>query len=190
MRKVAVTGSIASGKTTVCHFFQELGAFVISADTIVHQLLTPSNPIGQRVIALFGDEIVVEGKIEREEIAKRVFRDPSLLTKLEKLLHPEVQKVIETTFKQVSQHSFPLFVAEVPLLYEAGLESFYDAVIVVSANRDQARERFKGNDFEKRENRLIPLSEKILKADYLIENEGSLDLLRKSVIKTFNRLKG
>lgn len=190
MRKVAVTGSVASGKTTVCQFFQELGAYVISADAIVHQLLTPSNPVGQKVIELFGDEIVVEGKIEREEIAKRVFRNPSLLTKLEKLLHPEVQKVIETTYKQVSSLSFPLFIAEVPLLYEAGLESFYDAVIVVSANREQAKERFKGEDFERREDRLIPLSEKILKADYLIENKGSLELLHKSVIKTFNRLKG
>jgi len=196
LRKVAVTGSVSSGKTTVCRLFEDLGAYVTSADAIVHQLLTPTTPVGQRVIDLLGNEIVVNGELDRKEIAKRVFRDPSLLEELEKQIHPEVQKVIEAKYQEVSQKTFPLFVAEIPLLFESGQETFYDTVIVVRADKESSRSRFTKTtpyeeaEFERREKRLMPIEEKCQRADFVFENSGSLSQLRHLVKTTFNSLKG
>ena len=94
-KKIAITGNLASGKSTVCQFFKEQGAYVVSSDEIVHQLLSPETNIGKKVIALLGKDIVVEDRLNREAIAKIVFRDRQLLLRLEELLHPEVQKEIE-----------------------------------------------------------------------------------------------
>jgi len=191
LRKIAVTGGIASGKSTVCHLFEQLGAFTVSADAIVHQLLVPSTPLGKEIIALLGNEIVVGKALSRELIAQKVFSSPHLLEKLEKLIHPEVQKVIEAKYKTASQIDVPLFIAEVPLLFEAGLENFYDAVIVVISDEKACKERFKKdeNEFLRRSQRLMPIEEKIKKADWIIENNGTLDHLRQIIQFTFNSLK-
>lgn len=196
MKKVAVTGSVSSGKTTVCRFFKELGAYVISADAIVHQLLTPTTPVGQKIIDLLGVDRVAERELNREEIAARVFRDPSLLKELEKLIHPEVQKVIEAKYQEIFQQPFPLFVAEIPLLFESGQEAFYDAVIVVRADEERCRRRFTittpydETEFERREKRLMPIEEKVKRADFVLDNSGSLTQLQHLVETTFNSLKG
>ncbi len=196
LKKVAVTGSLASGKTTVCRLFEELGAYVVSADAIVHQLLTPTTPVGQKLIGLLGNEIIVEGELSREEIAKRIFRDPSLLETVEKQIHPEVQKVIETHYQEASQNTFPLFVAEIPLLFESKLDTFYDTVIVISADKEKRKNRFlkttsyDATEFERRERRQMPIEEKQKRSDYIFENNGTLTQLNHFVQKTFNLLKG
>ncbi|MCH9627558.1 MAG: Dephospho-CoA kinase [Chlamydiales bacterium] len=196
MKKVAVTGSLASGKTTVCHFFEKLGAYVVSADAIVHQLLTPTTPVGQRLIDLLGNEIIVEGELSREEIAKRIFRESSLLETVEKQIHPEVQKVIETHYQEASQKTFLLFVAEIPLLFESKLDTFYDAIIVISADKERRKSRFlkttpyDATEFDRRERRQMPIEEKQKRTSYTFENNGTLTQLNHFVQKTFNLLKG
>ncbi|MCC5832568.1 MAG: dephospho-CoA kinase [Chlamydiales bacterium] len=196
MKKVAVTGSLSSGKTTVCRLFEELGAYVVSADAIVHQLLIPTTPIGQKIIDLLGSVIVAGNKLNREEIAARAFRDPSLLEELEKRIHPEVQKVIEAKYQEVFQKPFTLFIAEVPLLFESGQQGFYDAVVVVRADKESSRRRFIAStpydeaEFERRERRLMPIEEKCRRADFVLDNSLSLNELRLLVKTTFNSLKG
>ena len=196
LKKVAVTGSLASGKTTVCHFFEKLGAYVVSADAIVHQLLTPTTPVGQRLIDLLGNEIIVEGELSREEIAKRIFRESSLLETVEKQIHPEVQKVIETHYQEASQKTFLLFVAEIPLLFESKLDTFYDAIIVISADKERRKSRFlkttpyDATEFDRRERRQMPIEEKQKRTSYTFENNGTLTQLNHFVQKTFNLLKG
>jgi dephospho-CoA kinase len=191
LKKVAVTGGIASGKTTVCRLFEELGAYYISADEIVHQLLVPSTKIGQSLIALLGTDIVEGKTLSKERIAKKIFCDPCLLNESEKLIHPEVQKVIDTNYKAVSETQTPLFVAEVPLLYEAGFEVFYDSVVVVMSEEDQClkRSRLPEKEYRQRSKRLMPIEEKIKKADYVIANNGTLKLLRKIIQPIFFALK-
>lgn len=184
LKKVAVTGSIASGKTTVCQMFQECGAYVISADALVHQFLSPSHPLAQRVIELLGTEIVNENELDRRKIADIVFSDPAKLEKLEKLLHPDVSKAITNAYQALAPTSYPLFVAEVPLLYEAGFESDFDTVITVEGER---RGGEKG-DVARREKRLFSSEERRTRADIVIENKGTLEELRKQVKQTFNRL--
>ena len=191
IKKVAVTGGIASGKSTVCHLFEELGAYCISADEIVHQLLVPTTQLGKDIIALLGEDIVVDHALSRRLIAQKVFRSPELLSATEKRIHPEVQKFIETQYKTISCTHFPLFVAEVPLLFEAHLENFYDTVIVVTCDEIRCQKRFKrGEDeYKRRTQRLMPIEEKIKKATFVIENNGTLENLRQTIQPIFFALK-
>lgn len=132
----------------------------------------------------------------KEAIASRVFSDASLLARLEKLIHPEVQKVIEARYRQLSINNqrFPLFVAEIPLLFESKTESFFDTVVVVYASEEVAKKRFKKNrgfdsdEYDRRGQRLLPISEKIKKADFVINNSGSLEQLKQDVNHIFNQL--
>ena len=192
-RKVAVTGTIASGKTTVCQLFKELGAYVVSADEIVHQLLSPDTDIGQKVIALLGKDIVINGKFSREAIAKKVFFDERLLLSLEELLHPEVQKEIEVHYQENFQ-KYSLFIAEVPLLFESDLQGFYDKTIAVTADEKICKKRFiettpyDETEFVRRTERMIAFEQKAKMADLTIENNGSLEELRASVEKVYTVL--
>jgi dephospho-CoA kinase len=190
-KKVAITGGIASGKSTVCHLFEELGATAVSADQIVHELLIPTTSFGKELIALLGADTVVDGVFNRERIAQKVFRDPLLLEELEKRIHPRVQRVIDTTYKAVAHTPISLFVAEVPLLYEAGLETFYDKVILVLSDEKNCRKRFRygEEEYRRRSQRLMPIEEKITKADLIINNNGSLRELRQTIQTTYNALK-
>src|SRR6478672_5591088 len=94
-KKIAVTGGLSSGKSTVCQFFREFGAYVTNADEIVHRLLTPEKSVGQQVINLFSEDILTNGQIDRSKIAEKAFSNPKLLQALEDLVHPIVQHEIE-----------------------------------------------------------------------------------------------
>lgn len=193
--KVAVTGGLSCGKSSVCRIFKELGAHVVNADEIVHQLLSPNTNLGQQVIRLIGDDVVVNGQIDRKVIAKRVFDNQVLLLSLEKLLHPAVLNEIERQYQQVKgQHSASLFVAEIPLLYEAAGEDKFNYVIDVWCDPQTCRKRFKeatgyGDDeYEKRMARQLPPEEKAKRADYVINNCGSRENMRSAVVAIFSKL--
>jgi len=188
LKKVAVTGGIASGKSTVCSSFKDLGAYVLSTDEIAHQLLDPTTQLGKSVIALLGDDCVEKGQFNRKKIAKKVFKNTALLYALEKLIHPEVQRVVETAYKTISQSTqYTLFVVEVPLLFESGQQTFYDKVIVVISDETVCQQRFEGGatEFMHRTQRLMPLNQKLKKADFIIDNRHSLAELHQN-IQTIN----
>lgn len=192
-RKVAVTGGLSSGKTAICNLFGQLNAYVINADDIVHQLLSLKTPIGQQVVALLGPSIVKNGMLDRKLIAKKVFKDPLLLKKLEESLYPTVFERIERHYREACHLNSPLFVVEIPKLYEAKRESWFDAVIAVSADEEICMERFesKGGSKEEYRQRMknqMPVKEKIVRSNYMIENNGNLDDLKVSVAQLFHVL--
>ena len=121
LRKVAVTGGLACGKSSVSLFLKEFGAYTVSADQIVHNLLAPQAEVGKQVIALLGSDVVESGRLVREKIAQRVFGNPQLLRELEALIHPAVAAKIDEHYEEAKAENAPLVVAEVPLLFEAGL---------------------------------------------------------------------
>lgn len=195
LRKVAVTGGLACGKSSVCRVFRELGAYVVSADDIVHQLLFPNTPIGQQVIHLLGSDIVVDGKIDRKLIAKKVFNDKRLLQALENLLHPAVLDEIEKQYEEVKQNTnTTLFVAEVPLLFEINAENHFDSVIAVNADTISCQRRFHaatGLDVEEYNKRMafqLPKEEKNKRANYIIYNNDSVQEMRTAVVNLFHQL--
>lgn len=188
MLKLAVTGGLASGKSTVCRFFEERGAYVISADTIVHRLISPQTATGQKIIALLGPEIVEGSEINRRLIAARVFDDSETLAKLEAILHPAVAIVMEEEYEKALVKGAPLFVAEVPLLFESGQEKHFDRVLVVTAPYAMREMRYNKEDFSKRIARQTSDEERCRKADYVIENQGNMTLLENQVNHIFSTL--
>lgn len=196
LKKVAVTGGLASGKTSVCRILENLGAYIVSADEIVHQLLSPSTPVGQQVISLLGSDIVRNHDIDRKKIAEKVFSQPNQLKALEALLHPAVLDEVKRRYNAVkSKGNSKLFVAEIPLLYESESESFFDAVITVMADPALARKRFTQKtdhsplEFERRMERQLDPHHKAARADFVIVNNGTFEELNDAVGKVFLTLR-
>lgn len=186
---------MSSGKSTVCRFLADLGAYVIDADEVVHRLLSPDTAVGRKVIDLLGLEILVEGQLDRAKIAKKVFSQPLLLHSLENILHPAAREEIAMRYQQVTrEQKYPLFVAEISLLYEAGWEKDYDRVIAVVADPAFCRQRFLGKtkgaleDYEKRMQRQLLPEEKAARADDVIVNNGDRAQLRSAVEKLYPTL--
>ncbi len=180
LKKIAVTGGVASGKTTVCQFFKELGATVVVADEIVHDLF--KGDLRKKIVAEFGELIVKEGQIDRKALADLAFNDPEKLRKLERLIHPAVLKKIEEEYRAAQGNCF---VVEIPLLYEIGAEDFYDVVVVVVADEKIARRRFQmgEEEYDLRMKRQLSLEEKAKRADYVIENNSTLEELQNKVVQ-------
>lgn len=197
MRKIAITGGLSSGKTSVCRILESCGAYVVSADEIVHQLLSSDTPLGQRIIKEFGSYIISNNQLDREKIAQLVFSNPAKLQLLETLIHPAVFNEIEKRYRRVAkEQKYTLFVAEIPLLYESKNEKFYDAVIAVVADPDLCIQRFNEKtgyspeEYEKRMKRQIPPEQKATHADYVVVNNGNLQELKEKVLQLIPHLKG
>lgn len=196
LRKVAITGGLSCGKSSVCRFFKELGAYVISSDDIVHHLLSTDANLGQEIIKLLGTGVIANQKLDRSRIAQIVFHDFTLLKALENILHPAVYHEIEKKYQQQANqnHPPPLFIAEVPLLFESDGEKYFDYTVVVKANPEVCAERYQKSsghalqEFEKRMSRQLPTSEKAGRADYVIENNGSLEELKQNTVELFQKL--
>lgn len=191
LRKIAVTGGLAAGKSTVCQFFKELGAYVVSADAVVHQLLSPKTDVGRRVIALLGSDILKGDVIDRKKVSEKIFSHPDTLHALEKIIHPAVFDVIEMQYQQIKKAKrHRLFIAEIPLLYETGASDQFDTVIAVTAAPALCKERFKHSEaqFDARKERQLNPEIKERRADYVIQNNGTLEELRAQVEALFNTL--
>lgn len=193
IRRVAVTGALSAGKSSVCRFFAELGAYVVSCDSIVHSLLKVPSKLTEQIVALFGEEVIVQGQLDRGCLAKRAFANCALASALEKLLHPHVRTALETAYQAcVQAATYPLFVAEVPLLYEVGWEQDFDFVVAVLADSDKCRKRFRKSFFSdspsesdraylQRMARQMDPKEKARRADCVLINKTTQQNLRKAV---------
>lgn len=195
LKKVAVTGGLSCGKSSVCQLLKELGAYVISSDEVVHLLLSPETKVGQRVIELLGPDIVVKGRIDRSQIARKVFGNETLLRSLENLLHPAVTAEVEKQYALIEYSGrYPLFIVEVPLLFETDSNRFFDVNVAVVAEPEICLQRFilnKGYDkseYEKRMARQLAIQEKAKLADYVIANNGNREELRENVKALFAHL--
>lgn len=184
LKKIAVTGGIASGKSTVCSILKELGHYVINADEIAHKLLTPDTELGQKILKLLGPETLQNGQFNRKKIAKKVFNNPQTLEAFEKIIHPKIISEIETLYQNIeSQHSHLFFIVDIPLLFEIGQESFYDFIITVIADEATCKKRFEDqgfekSDYEKRMTRQLTMEEKAKRSDFVIKNDQSLNELK------------
>lgn len=195
LRKVAVTGGLSCGKSSVCRFFKKFGSYTVSADEVVHQLLSPETLTGQKIVELIGNDIIINNQIDRSKIAQKVFNQPALLKSLEQILHPAVHEEIEKQYeREKKKGETKLFVAEIPLLFEAGAEDYYDTIVAVVANPAISQKRFYQatgygeEEFRKRSVRQLPLEEKTAKADFIIENNGSLEELEEKTKQLMNIL--
>jgi dephospho-CoA kinase len=195
LKKIAITGGISSGKSTVCRFLAQRGSYVVSADEIVHKLLASDPKIQKQVIELLGNSVLIEGQISRKAVAEKVFSDLKKLKSLELILHPAVFNEINKHYQSVKENpKYNLFVAEVPLLYESQKEGLFDFVAVVLSERIFCEKRFietqnsSKEAFEKRMQRQMQPLEKAAKADFILLNNHDLEDLKTQVTQLLTKL--
>ena len=131
MLVVALTGGIGAGKSLVARYFAELGAVVISADDLARQAIERGTPGFDAVVALFGDEILKEGDIDRRALGDIVFKDATKRKELESIIHPIVQAEFGLARKLISADEILIY--EIPLLVETDAKDKFDLVITVEA---------------------------------------------------------
>jgi dephospho-CoA kinase len=182
MMKVALTGNVASGKSAVARIWSDAGVPVIRADDLAREVVEPGSEGLTRVVDAFGGEILGEdGSLDRAGLRSRVFRDPGARRRLEGILHPLINAL---RLEWVARHEAggtPLVVAEIPLLYEVGLEKEYDAVVLVVAPPGERLRRLTVDREMPEEEAIlvmeaqIPQEQKLPLADYVLDNGGSLE---------------
>jgi len=188
---VAITGGIGAGKTEALQAFARLGAATVSSDEIVHHLLRSDESVKRAIVERLGEGVLDdEGGIDRSRVAERVFADRDQLGWLEALLHPLVSREYLTWREQLGRLEHPpdVSVTEVPLLFEAGSQDTFDAVVVITAPEDVRRRRTKV-PLEQRSGRLIDDQEKVRRADYSYVNDGSRRKLEAFVASVLDDLR-
>lgn len=182
LKKIAVTGSLASGKSTVGRYLKKQGAYVVDSDKIIHLILSRIEK--ERLERLFKRRL---NKKARAEIAKVVFQDRKKLKKLERLIHPLLLEEITRRYEEAKKGGYKLFVVEMPLLFELGLEKNYDIIITVTAKKALRKKRFKKSFFEKRDRLQMGISKKIKKSDFVVKNNETLKNLKKHLCKLLSK---
>ena len=189
---IAVTGPLASGKSTFVQLLGELGAETVSADEVVHYLLAEDDETITRVVERFGEGVRGESGIDRKALGRVVFGDTEALSDLEEILHPRVREEME---RRAAGSGADLFVAEIPLLFEGGGEERFDLTVAVTSpeERRQAWAEERGMEEEQRraiEDRQFSQEEKARRADVVVENDGDLDKLREQAKVLVDRVLG
>lgn len=184
MLKVAITGGIGAGKSTVLELLQHADSRIrtLSSDQIVHELLRSNQDIQAEIGQLFGQQMVGQEGVDRQALARRVFSNRADLERLEQLLHPYVRQRIEQQIRQWEGECDIVFV-EVPLLFETGMETMYDATVAVIADDAIRQERRPQMDLSSRSERQLSQSQKADKADYVIQNNGDRSKLEAAVAR-------
>jgi dephospho-CoA kinase len=194
---VGLTGGIASGKSLVAKVFKDLGAHIIDADKIVHELLEPGQQAWEEVVKYFGPEIVFSDKtIDRRKLGEIVFNDAEKRAWLNQCLHPKVFAVYTARVKHLCARALhAIIVLDAALLIETGYHKKMDRIVVVYADQEQQMERLANRDRFSREQALLrirsqmPLSEKRKEADYVIENTGTREETEQQAREIFQKLK-
>jgi len=186
MIKVGITGGIGSGKTTVCRMFEELGVPVYYADDRAKYLMQHEHFLIDSIKKHFGVEVYANGRLNRALLAGKVFNQPEKLKLLNSLVHPAVFKDTEEWLQKLPK-STPYCLKEAALLVETGSYKNLDALIVVTAPEQMRMERVvqrdgvQPADVSARMQHQLPEAEKIKRADYIIENNGTLTDLQNRV---------
>ena len=184
MLSVALTGNIASGKSTVAGLFAGWGATVIDADQIVHELQRPGTDVFRAIVARFGDRMIAaDGTLDRAALRARVFGDPSELAALNAIVHPAVAVERDRRAAIARAEHTPILVSDIPLLFEVGDPDRFDAVVLVDAPRALRKHRLMRSRSltDDAASAMIdaqaPSESKRNRSTFVIDNDGDRDLL-------------
>lgn len=194
---VGLTGGIASGKSFVAKVLKDLGAHLIDADKIVHDLLEPGQQAWEEVLACFGNRIrLPNGTIDRRKLGELVFSDPEKRAWLNQCLHPKVFEVYTEQVRHLrARQPDAIVVFDAALLIETGYHKKMDKVIVVYAEEEQQLKRLMERDCFTHDQAVarirsqMPLGEKRTHADYVIENTGNREETERRTREIFELLK-
>lgn len=182
VRRIALTGGIATGKSRVRARFEDLGVPTIDSDVLAREAVAVGTPGLAAVVKRFGPEMVLpSGALDRQKLAQVVFADPDARAALEAIIHPEVRRATEQWFASLDPQAHSWGLADIPLLYETGRDRDFDAVIVVACDPEtQVRRIIERDGISEHDARLriaaqLPIAEKVAKGDYVIRTDGTHD---------------
>jgi dephospho-CoA kinase len=192
---LGLTGGIASGKSTVADCFVECGALLVSADQLAREVVHPGSPTLEKLVDVFGMGILTAGgSLDREMLGQKVFADPEARRMLESVTHPAIAHLAECRLADLNKAPHDLIVYEAPLLFEAGAESRVDKILVivvdpaVQLQRLLDRNTLSETEARQRITAQWPQADKVQKADYVIDNSGSLEQVRVMVEALYDYL--
>jgi dephospho-CoA kinase len=188
VKLVGLTGGIASGKSTVAKILERLGAAVINADDLSREVVEPGKVAWQEIIDAFGTGVLQPDQtLDRQKLRTVIFSDRDGRKKLEAIIHPRVRALAEERIREHAVAGYAIIVYEVPLLFEVKLHEWLRPVILVACDLETQRRRLQERDHltqteaQKHIDAQMSLAEKRRLADYVIENNGSLEELENQV---------
>jgi dephospho-CoA kinase len=194
---VGLTGGIAAGKSVVAGMFSELGAAVIDADALGHEVIAPGGPAYDVVVSEFGKEILnTDGSVNREALGAIVFSNAAKRAVLEMLTHPPIIEMLGKKISAALEKHPPMVVVESAILFEKNLHQGFGTIIVVHSDQKIQKQRLMErsglgeNEALERINSQMPVAEKARLATYVIDNSGTMNELRERVKAVFKKIAG
>ena len=200
MLRVGLTGGVACGKSTVAKMFADLGATIVDADTIAHELYRPGHEVLQELVRHFGPEILKpDGQLDRAKLATLVF-DGGRVEELNKIVHPAVIRQQDEWMRALGEKDpYAVAIVEAALILEAGAKDRFDRIMVVTCKPAQKVARFAQRtgtsedaaraDVDRRTKAQMPDEEKARRADFVIDNSGPVEETRHQVQRIYSELK-
>jgi len=192
--RLGITGGVSSGKTVVCDYLRQMGVTVVSTDQLAKDAVMPGMPAYDKIVKYFGTEILSDdGALDRKKLRKLITEDHKKKKMLEEFVHPEVFVQMAEAYAAAQKRQEPLFAVEVPLLFETGMASLFDYILTVTVDADVRVQRLMDRDHVTRDEALalmgiqMPEEEKILRSDFVIENNGSLEDTRLRMDMFYNQ---
>jgi dephospho-CoA kinase len=195
VRRVALTGGIATGKSHVRAQFEALGVPTIDADQLARVAVAPGTAGLAAVVQRFGRGILeASGALDRRKLASLVFSDDAARRDLEAIIHPEVRRLVDEWFASLDPRAHAVAIADIPLLYEVGREKDFDVVIVIACDpetqvrRVVARDHVTDAEARQRLAAQMPIEEKVRRADFVIRSDGSIEETNQQVREVLRAL--
>lgn len=197
VRRIALTGGIATGKSHVRAEFERLGVPTIDSDALAHSAVAPGTDGLRRVVERFGRGVLAPaGSLDRRKLAAIVFADADARRDLEHIVHPYVREATDRWFTSLRDSIHPFAIADIPLLYEVGRERDFEAVIVAACDADtqlrrvMERDSLTAGEARQRLASQLPIDDKAGRADYVIRTDGSFEETHRQVRDVYVRLGG
>ncbi|MEO5579191.1 MAG: dephospho-CoA kinase [Gemmatimonadaceae bacterium] len=197
MRLFGLTGNIASGKSVVADMLAERGATIIDADVLSREVVEPGTPALEAIASRWGDEVLDDsGNLDRAALRKIVFQDDAELGALNDIVHPEVGRRRKAEIEAARNRGDAVVVCVIPLLFERRLTDQFEMIILVDAPRSVRTERMVSNrglteaDAMKMIAAQMPADLKRARADYVIENAGTIEALEREVDRVWQLVAG
>jgi len=185
---IGLTGSIATGKSTVSRMLKQKGYPIVDADEISRLVVEPGSSVLSEIAQTFGEEVLLpDGSLNREKLGNLIFNNEEQRKKLNGIIHPAVRQEMIRQKEEWLEKGANTIIMDIPLLFESKLQSYVDKIIVVSATpavqkeRLIARNRYSAEEADARINSQLPIVEKEKGADAVITNDGTLDETEKQL---------
>lgn len=196
MKLIGLTGGIASGKSTVARILKRLGAAIVDADALAREVVEPGNDAWKDIVEAFGAEVLQPDQtLDRQKLRATIFNNSAARKKLEAIIHPRVRALAEERIHQHAAAGYEIVVYEVPLLFEGNLHEWLRPVVLVACDLEIQKRRLQERDVlsveasQRHIDAQLSLAEKRRLADYVIENDGSLEDLEREVESVLNKIK-